>query len=340
VSPSGPVDDDCPEGEFSRALWLPPGWQALNVAVALSGGADSMALLRQLLQLKRDQGGAGKLLALHINHQLRGTESDEDAQWCLQQCRQLQVPLQVQCVDTAAEAAGDGIEAAARAARYRLLTQAAQQAGARYLATAHTRDDQVETVLFRIFRGTGLRGLSGIPQTRPLSPALTLIRPLLACSRTMVLGYLAQLGQAYRTDGSNTDREFARNRLRHDLLPQLRDQYNPEIDSALVRLAAQAAAAQHAIAPQAQQLLEESQLSAEQGTLAFDLAKFSGQAQPLVCEALRIAWREAGWAQQAMTYQWWSTLSELALAPDAQAVLNLPGQVQASIAGGRLVLRG
>jgi len=333
-------DRPAPIDEFLSQVWLPTDWCELNVAVALSGGADSISLLRALRELKLQQAGAGQLIALHVNHQLRGDESAADSGWCRQQCEMLAIPLEVLDCDTAKYAAevGEGIEAAAREQRYQLLTAAAEQVGVRYLATAHTRDDQVETVLFRILRGTGLRGLAGIPRTRALTPSITLIRPLLNCSRENVTDYLSRLGQTYRTDGSNADLQFTRNRLRHELLPLLREQYNQEFDAALVRLSAQANDVQHAVELQARRLLDESKLSVDGSTLALRWQTFAAYEPIVASEALRIAWREAGLAEQAMTHEWWSRLTELVQHPCADEVFNLPGNVRASIAGERLLL--
>lgn len=324
-----------PADDLSGHLELPPDWCELNVAVALSGGADSMALLRALRHFKTQHVGAGELLALHVNHQLRGAESADDAQWCRQQCETLGVPLEVLTCDTSqyASESGEGIEAAARSQRYQMLTAAAEQAGVRYLATAHTRDDQVETVLFRVLRGTGMRGLTGIPWTRALTGSVTLVRPLLDCSRTMVIDYLSELGQTYRTDSSNVETQFTRNRLRHELLPLLREQYNSELDGALLRLARQAEESQQVVESLARALLDRARRSAKPQAIGLRWEVFDGQSSLVVCEALRIAWREAGLAEQAMTYEWWRRLAEMVQEPREGAVFNLPGNVRASIAG-------
>lgn len=324
---------------FAENLWLPKGWEELNFAVALSGGADSVALLRGLLDRKRTSGGPGGLFALHVDHQLRGENSTEDARWCQRLCASLDVPLQVLRCDTVqlAEVVGDGIEAAARQARYELLTSAAEQQGARYLATAHTRDDLVETILFRIVRGTGLRGLAGIPQFRKLTPSLSLVRPVLGCSRANLLQYLAELQQDYRTDESNQDPQFVRNRLRHELLPQLREQYNSSVDEALLRLASQAGEAQQMVEQLAGELLKQAtRPSPAEGQLLLTCEPFTSQPPWVVAEALRLAWREIGLAEQAMTHDWWSKLSQLVLAAQQGEVLNLPGGVRASVSRGQL----
>lgn len=322
-------------------LQLPAGWTEVNVAVALSGGADSMALLRVLDQLKSHQGGAGQLLALHVNHQLRGEESDGDAHWCEASCQALGLPVVILTANTSryAEETGQGLEAAAREQRYQLLTQAAEQAGVRYLATAHTRDDQVETILFRTLRGTGLRGLAGIPPTRKLTPSLTLIRPLLNCSRWRLVEFLEQLDQDFRTDSSNQDRQFTRNRLRHELLPALRKEFNEDLDSALLRLAEQAGGAQSLIEGLASELLAEADLSEDVSSMSMSFLPFSNQQRFLVCEALRLAWRRAELPEQAMTFDWWNALAAMLMHPEDSASLNLPGDVHASVEAGRLLLR-
>ena len=153
------------------AAWPAAKWRSVHVVVAVSGGADSMALLRGLLELKRRDGGAGAVHAVHVNHQLRREAAEADEAWVRAECRRLGVPLEVERADVTTLAAkqGDGLEAAARTARYATLTSAAERLGARFVALGHTRDDQVETVLFRVLRGTGLRGLAGMPGMRRLS---------------------------------------------------------------------------------------------------------------------------------------------------------------------------
>lgn len=330
--------------DFSHSLvqklacrWPASLWEDVHVTVALSGGADSVALLRGLLELKHRVGGQGQIAAVHVNHNLRGANSTADAAWCEQLCHQLEVPLQTLETDAIelSTPTGDGIEAAARRERYRLLTKAAASVGARYLATAHTQDDQVETVLMRILRGAGLRGLGGIPFSRPLTPTLSVVRPLLDCSRAEVESYLNGLDQPFRTDQSNFSNQFTRNRVRHELLPLLREQFNQDIGASLVRLASQADEAQQLVDVDAGKLLELCDAKFSERTVSLDCAPLANQSSFIVCEVLRNVWREAHLAEQDMTYQWWQRLAELCTSPQ---VLNLPGNVRAEIAQGRLVL--
>jgi tRNA(Ile)-lysidine synthase len=289
-----------------------------------------MALGRALLAIKAEAGGAGRLIVGHVNHQLRGEESEGDQQFLTDECAKLEVELVVRHVDTAALAVeqGDGVEAAARSSRYRLLTEMAEQVGARFVATAHTRDDQAETVLFRLIRGTGLRGLAGIPFTRSLSEAVTVVRPMLGVRSADVKDYLTSIGQAWRTDKSNVDRRFKRNRIRHDILPQLGAALGGDAAEALARISEQAAVAQAIVEQAARDLLERCRQRTPSGGMQLDVGPLVSESPALVGEALRLAWREAGFPEQDMTRRWWEKLAALAQNGE-RATLHLPGGVLA-----------
>jgi len=317
-------------------LWPPENWADVNVAIALSGGADSIALLRIAATLKQQYAGAGILSALHVNHHLRGTESEEDERWCAQQCETLKIPFQAfdgKVVERASQDR-DGIEAAARQERYRLLTEAAEARGIRYLATAHTQDDQFETILFRFLRGTGLRGLAGMASARRLTPVVTLVRPLLQISRKQILDYLNQIGQEFRTDSSNHELQYSRNRIRYDLLPKLQSEYNSDVVGSVLRLSEQATEAQEYLEKQAREtIVAQAEWSSPQNAIksrvALPLSVLRSQEEVIVRGALRIIWREAGLAEQAMTYEWWHQLARLAHQDASTPSLNLPGNVRA-----------
>ncbi len=325
--------------EFIRLIgtsWPPVNWQDVHVGIALSGGADSVALLRSLVQLKSNSKGSGELIAFHVNHHLRGAASDSEQLWCEQFCEKQNVPFYALQGDVTGRAKleGDGLEAAARQERYALLTQAAEERGVRYLAFAHNRNDQVETILFRLLRGTGLRGLAGMSRTRALTPSLTLIRPLLFCTREEILTYLRELEQSFCTDQSNTDYQFVRNRIRHELLPLLRSQYSENIDQALLRLSEQANEAQLFLEAAASRILSQSRPGGittigERNSLHLNLSAFQNQPPVVVRESLRMAWREAGLAEQEMNFDWWCRLANLVLGDASTEVLNLPEGVRA-----------
>lgn len=320
--------------------WPPQAWQDVHLAVALSGGADSVALLRRLAELKRQHGGKGELIALHVNHQLRGKESDGDAQWCVEFCRSLEVACKVLEANVAerADADGDGLEAAARDERYRLLTEACERQGVRYLATAHSRDDNIETVLFRLLRGTGLRGLAGIATTRPLTHSLSVVRPLLSCSRAEIIEYLTVSGQDFRTDSSNASLEFTRNRIRNELLPMLRSEFNANVDESIERLAEQAGQLQSFMEGQASQLLEKSCEWTTDVGFALNTTTLNAYPPLLTVETLRLAWRRVGLPEQAMTHRLWGQLAGLVSGSASTGVLNMPGNIRAERAGDILVI--
>jgi tRNA(Ile)-lysidine synthase len=316
--------------------WPPAQWRDVSVLVAVSGGADSVALLRALVGLKT--GGSGRLLVGHFHHGLR-QQADAEEQFVRHLCGQLDLPCHVGHGDVGSLAAqqGDGLEAAARHSRYEFLQSVAERQAARYLVTAHTADDRIETVLQRIIRGTGLAGLAGIPRVRRLSPAVSLLRPLLDFRRTEVLDYLSELRQDYCQDESNLDMRFARNRIRHDLLPRLADQFNPAVDEALLRLGTLAAEAQAVI----DELVDEHYqrtVSVQSPHQVVIQTPPLQSAQPYIIRELCIRiWQEQAWPQQDMGRAQWEQLAHFILQPDsAKAVL--PGSITAEKKDEQLVL--
>jgi tRNA(Ile)-lysidine synthase len=328
------------------AAWPLAQWDGVHVLAACSGGADSVALVRALVEAKRSGGGAGRVFVGHVNHGVRGAESDADEAWLQTACDTWGVPLVVRRIERSTTGVGSPAthsEESLRDERYRLLTEMAEEFGARFVVTAHTRDDQAETVLFRLLRGSGLRGLAGMQSSRPLSTSVTLVRPLLAASRHDLRTWLAQLNQPWREDATNASGHYARNRVRNELLPYLREHVSPQADAALVRIAAQASEAQSLIDELAEQLLAACDAVTTSDGVALNVAPLATQSPLLVAEALRVAWRAEGWPEQAMTHRAWRELTALAqspdaLAPDGAATLNLPGNVLARRTRGQLLL--
>jgi tRNA(Ile)-lysidine synthase len=329
------------------ADWPPGEWRDTHVVLAVSGGADSVALLRGMNAIKVGCGGAGKLHVSHLNHGLRGAEADEDAAWLANLCERLGVPFITAKADVTLLAAeqGDGWEAAARTARYDFLRQTAERLGARFVATAHTADDQVETVLQRIVRGTGLAGLAGIPRSRPLSNSVALVRPMLTLRRSDVIEYLKELGQEFRVDASNQDARFTRNRLRHELLPLIRERFSDDVDGALSRLATQAAEAQGVIEALAADIAAEcvtvEHVGDRESRLALrvriECSRLAGTPAIVVREVCKAAWRDANWPLQAMGFDEWRLLASMAGDCREQSVVNLPGNIRAHREGKLLV---
>lgn len=314
--------------------WPPDAWRDVHVVLAVSGGADSVAMLRGAIAVKQRAGGAGRLFVAHLNHGIRPVEAAEHAVWLGELCRRLGVPLKIGSADVPALAAsqGDGIEAAARHARYEFFRTTAEKLGARFVAMAHTADDQTETVLQRVIRGTGLAGLAGMPRTRPLSHTATLVRPLLGIRRQDVLRYLESIGQDFCTDPTNADLRLTRNRLRHDLLPRLRADFNDDVDAALLRLAQQADETQRLVAQLAEKLFRRTVKFAN-NQIQFDGHQLAAEQPLLVREVCKLAWNTAGWPLQDMGFDQWQQLHLLITSDATAGVLNLPASVRAERIG-------
>lgn len=187
-----------------------------SVLVALSGGADSVALLRALLELQCD------CRAAHCNFHLRDDESYRDEQFVRQLCQQLNVPLTVKDFDVAAwqQEHGGSVEMACRELRYQWFEQERQRQECAYIAVAHHADDQVETFFLNLLRGTGIKGLTGMERLNH-----KIWRPLLSVTRADILDYLASIGQDYVTDSTNAQNTYRRNRLRNIVLPNIEHQF-------------------------------------------------------------------------------------------------------------------
>jgi len=214
---------------------------AETVVVGVSGGADSVALAAALRAI-----GSCRLHLAHVHHGLRGHEADADAAFVGELARQWGLGFSLERMDTPALAAGWGVgtEEAARRGRYDALVEVARRAGAAVVAVGHHADDQVETILQRIFRGTHLRGLSGMPAARALAEGVRLVRPLLWARREQIEHYCRDQGLPWRTDATNASTDFTRNFLRHELLPLLRDRLNPRVAEAVLRLSSAAGEAE------------------------------------------------------------------------------------------------
>jgi tRNA(Ile)-lysidine synthase len=217
-----------------------------RVGVAVSGGADSVALLRLLLEVAPELGIV--LSVVHFNHKLRGEASDEDERFVLELARRHGLEAHSAAGDVApyAQEKKLSLETAAREMRYAFFFRLLRQGKMDRLATGHTLDDQAETVLFRVVRGTGTRGLAGIyPQFAVSGSQFSeggirqrfVVRPLLGLRRHDIEAYLRSLGQEWREDSSNLDLHHARNRLRHEILPRLERDFNPAVQETLAELA-------------------------------------------------------------------------------------------------------
>ncbi len=199
-----------------------------NVVIGVSGGADSIALLHLLHTLSA--GLDIKVYACHINHNLRGEESLRDENFVRDFCQKLDIPLQVFSIDVLGNVMKhESVEERARKMRYECFEQLCSEKNAK-LATAHTASDNAETVFINILRGTGTKGLGGIPPVRG-----NIIRPILRCTREDIEAYCTENGLSYVTDSTNLNNDYTRNKIRHGIIPLLKD-FNPSLMTAVSRM--------------------------------------------------------------------------------------------------------
>ena len=223
-----------------------------GVLAAVSGGADSVCLLLVLNELKEELGI--RLAAFHLNHGLRGAEADRDEAYTERLCCDLKIPFYSACEKVAEYARDNKLseEEAGRKLRYLHLEKTAEKLSFNRIAVAHHRDDNAETVLLNLFRGSGLRGLSGI---RPIRE--NIVRPLLCLSRKEIIGYLKEKEISWCEDSTNGENHYARNKIRNELLPWIQSNINEEAGEHILNMALLASEADEYFVHQADMLLSE-----------------------------------------------------------------------------------
>jgi tRNA(Ile)-lysidine synthase len=306
----------------------PPG---ATVVAALSGGPDSVSLLDALVSASA--GGRIQVVAAHLDHHLRASSS-EDARFCRSLCDRFGVRLHVGSADVRALARREkgGLEQTARRARYAFLRTVMKEEGAAAIALAHTRDDQAETVMLRLLRGAGSRGLSAM---RP--HVHDLWRPLLALSRADVLAHLEARGLSFCEDPSNADPIHLRNRIRHELIPYLESRFNPRVREALARSAALLAEETAFVEARAVELLAEARRPSP-GAVVLSCQSLRS-APPAVARAgVRRALEEAG-GRRVLAHVHVERVLALASRPTPSGRrLPLPGGCEAAVSFGELRL--
>ena len=317
--------------------WPAARWKDLTCILAVSGGADSVALLRVIHELKLKHGGEGRIIVGHFNHGWRGEHSDADADFVESLAGELGLLYRggkVADPDPKSPGATNQSENSARNQRYEFLLATARKEGARYLATAHTMNDQVETVLHRILRGTGLKGLGGIPSNRQLSESVSVIRPMLSIERDEILEYLLGLGQPFCSDSSNLDCNYTRNRIRERLLPLLKDQFNPEVSSALLRLGNLAQHAQNEIDQLVESFITRAVTvdhSDDAVAVVVDRLELAKLTRFMRGEVFKSVWTSRAWPMQAMGFEQWDSLAGLADESVDPKPLMLPGAIVVTV---------
>ena len=307
-----------------------------RVIVAVSGGADSVALLNSLATLRSAWNLT--LHVAHLDHGLRET-SGEDAAFVRQLAEEWQIPVtsERRMVKAICAQSGWSLEEGARRVRYQFFREVAERRHADYVALAHTADDQAETVLLRLLRGTGLTGLGAIPMKRVLdhgpsrqapSTGPWVVRPLLDVWRRDILAFLKRTHLAYREDPTNTDERFLRNRVRHELLPLLERNYNPNIKCSLTHLAEQSQGdstyLQQAAGRQWKRLVK----TVPPARLSIAVSPFLRQPKALQRQVVRTAIQQVRGDLNQFEYRHWLEAEQLFSTRPQGTLLDLPGGIQ------------
>jgi len=328
------------EREFLQSKRL-ARWADSGILLAVSGGADSTAMLRCFVASLQTRNAFGKIHIAHVNHAMRGNDSDDDALFVRQLAEHFGLPYhEMRLTPEMFTADNSGsIEAAARRLRYEFLQHTAEQNSLRYVAVAHNSDDQAETILHRIIRGTGVAGLAGIPSVRRLGDAVTLIRPILTFSRQQILAYLGAIQQPFRIDSTNAESIYTRNKIRNDLLPQLVSEYNHTVVDALIRLGTLAAEWAGHIKSQTD-VLYDRVVTCHANHVTVQLKLLSEVPPLLVRELFFTIWVRQQWHRRDMTFAHWERLAEMTLPKTPSSHKQVfPGPVTAERTDAQLILR-
>ena len=283
------------------------------VLVALSGGPDSVALLHAMLSLR--ERFDYRIAAAHLNHGIRGAESDRDEAFVRDLCARSGIDLIVERT-TGLSADTPNLEERARDARHAFLNAVAERIGADYIALAHQADDQAETVMMRLLRGTGAAGLAAMAQRGPGR----IIRPMLDVTRDEVMAYLESIGEKFVNDSSNQSSAILRNRVRAELMPMLERNYAPGLRGRLVQLAAEMRALDDFIGTAARRELE---VSASGDGL--DLARFAALHPALQAELIRQYIKNASGSLRRIERVHIDAVRNLCLEGPPNGSLDIPG---------------
>ncbi len=315
--------------------------QPTGVLLAVSGGADSVALLHVLHMLRRQGLFAADLFCLHVDHQLRGDESRADARFVAALTDRLGIPCRTRAVDVTdyARRRRVSIETAGRQLRLSCFTEVARSLGCNWVATGHQKNDHAETILQRLRRGTGYRGLRGIPPTRPLAEDIVLARPLLSSTRAEIVAYLRCRDLTWREDSSNADRAYTRNLVRHSLLPALQREARGSLLDELAELGTSAARLHDRIRREAGELAARC-VESFPNHVALDVQKLATAAPPIAAELIRMHLVRLGCGERDLTSDHYSAILSLVRSEDARGAITLPGGFAARRDPTRLLLAG
>ena len=300
-----------------------------RVLVAVSGGADSVCLLKALVDLRRQLGI--DLVVANMDHCLRGSQSESDSRFVMELAAALELECRHKKVRVAeGGAAGASLEEKAREKRYAFLKQAAAKSGCNVIATGHTMDDQAETVLLRVIYGSSLAGISGIYPVRQ-EGAFRLARPLIRTTRRDILDFLKGARQGYVEDPSNKDLKFLRNSVRHRILPFL-EKYNPSLKRSLANLAD--ALREDFIFLDAER---KKALGKHQGSGSVEMKDIILQPKAVRKEVLKELFRRAGGNVKKLTHRHWMDMDYFIRSAEKGRSLDLPGGIRLSKRDGSVI---
>ncbi len=292
----------------SHELFAPAG----QVLLAVSGGADSTALLYVMAALRQRDVVKCELICAHINHQLRGAEADGDERFVLEQCDKLGIDVVRRRVDVRgyAKRRRVSIETAGRELRIGSLIEIARERGCGCVVTGHQRDDNAETVLQRLIRGTGIRGLGGIWPVRELG-GVRFVRPMLCARREEIVEYLNERGLGWRQDGTNAELGYRRNFIRHRLMPALASESKGSVVELLSVLSERAREYYGRVCERAEEVWAEA-ANCDGGRAAIKLEAFNGEPEPVKIELIRRCLKEMGSGEGNVTEEHYRRTIELA----------------------------
>lgn len=299
--------------------WPAERWRDLGIVIGCSGGADSVALLRAICEIRGHRESdppRGFVVVAHFNHGIRRAESDHDERFVQELAAELGVKI---AIGRAREQVSD--ESSLREARREFFRSTGEQTGARYVAVAHSADDNAETVLHHLMRGTGPAGLAGIRSPRPLGEDLVLVRPLLAVRREPIRGALRAIDQSWREDSSNRNTDYRRNWIRHELIPLIQSQY-PQATEAICR----ASEAQNGWCEWMERLAND---WLQTHCLQQDPVRLRRDAdtdEAVIIAGCQRLWSQLEWPRGAMSRPHWLRITTT-IRDRSEAAYSLPGQV-------------
>ncbi|MBP7176384.1 MAG: tRNA lysidine(34) synthetase TilS [Thermoclostridium sp.] len=303
------------------------------VVAGVSGGADSVCLLHVLQSLTRLRSFS--IFAVHVNHLLRGCESDEDESFVRSLCAQWQVPLQVfrEDVYAVAEEKGCSVEQAGRLVRYQCFHRVMQEVGAEYIAVAHHRDDQAETVFFHLLRGSGLEGLCGMEDS-----TRGILRPFLDTGKDEILAHIAENNLVYRTDSSNQDNSYTRNAIRNELFPLIEKRTGFPVTPSLHRTARLLRIDRDYLQQMAVQHFEGLVVFKGDNSIALARENLNKLHPAMAGRCIRMAWEEITGSITGIEEKHVSALLQLSSGKASGRMIHLPGEICGTVEYGRLFL--